>query len=105
MKQIKIREVVSGGIVKRQADKKKDLIQYAKVMALMKRFGIKIWLPYKTHQMTTILNRDWSQKTSLFHTKVKTLTLNTLKQYSEVFKGFQDNMMLQNANENKTLIL
>ena len=46
MKQIKIREVVSGGIVKRQADKKKDLIQYAKVMALMKRFGIKIWGPY-----------------------------------------------------------
>ena len=30
------------GVVKRQADKKKDLIQYAKVMALMKRFGIKI---------------------------------------------------------------
>ena len=57
MKQIKIREVVSGGIVKRQADKKKDLIQYAKVMALMKRFGIKIWLPYQTENDVYVKQR------------------------------------------------
>jgi len=105
MKQIKIREVVSGGIVKRQADKKKDLIQYAKVMALMKRFGIKIWGPYWTHRMTTILNRDWTQKTSLFQNKIQPLIFSTLKQYSQRFKGFQADMMLQNANQNKTLVL
>jgi hypothetical protein len=41
MKQIKIKKVVKGGVLNK-VNPKKDLIQYAKVMALMKRFGIKI---------------------------------------------------------------
>jgi hypothetical protein len=41
MKQIKVKKVLSGGLVNK-VNPKKDFIQYAKVMALMKRFGIKI---------------------------------------------------------------
>ena len=41
MKQIKVKKVLSGGLLNK-VNPKKDLIQYAKVMALMKRFGIKI---------------------------------------------------------------
>ena len=41
MKQIKIKKVVKGGMLNK-VNQKKDFIQYAKVMALMKRFGFKI---------------------------------------------------------------
>ena len=41
MKQIKVKKVLSGGMLNK-VNQKKDLIQYAKVMALMKRFGIKM---------------------------------------------------------------
>jgi hypothetical protein len=41
MKRIKIKEVLSGGIVTR-VGKKNDLFKYAKVLALMKKFGEKL---------------------------------------------------------------
>ena len=37
----KIKKVIKGGLVS-TVDKKKDFIQYAKVVALMKRIGVKI---------------------------------------------------------------
>ena len=37
----KIKKIVKGGLVNK-VDSKKDFIQYAKVVALMKRIGVKI---------------------------------------------------------------
>jgi hypothetical protein len=42
MKQIKVREVLSGGMVKRTANSNKELEAYLKVLRLMKRIGIKM---------------------------------------------------------------
>tara|TARA_R110002153_G_scaffold6319_1_gene28903 strand:+ start:116 stop:244 length:129 start_codon:yes stop_codon:yes gene_type:complete len=42
MKQIKVREILSGGMIKRKANSNKELGVYLKVLKLMKRFGIKI---------------------------------------------------------------
>jgi hypothetical protein len=42
MRQIKIREVKSGGMVKRKANSNKELLAYLKVLKLFKRLGQKL---------------------------------------------------------------
>ena len=42
MKRIKIKEVKSGGVVKRKANSNKELLAYLKVLKLFKRLGQKL---------------------------------------------------------------